>query len=71
MTDDVQRSLGRIEGKLDQMLANQLAHDEDDKKRFDNYSRRIGSLERSRAAVWGAVVAVKAVVAIGFWKLFS
>lgn len=46
MSDDVQRSLGRIESKIDNLLDNQRSHDE-----------RITSLEgdrnRAKGALWG------------------
>jgi len=52
---ELQRALGRVEGKLDQALANFLNHD----GRMDEFDKRVGSVEKK--VYWfsgaGAVVA--------------
>jgi hypothetical protein len=62
MADEVQRTLGRIESKLDSVLEKQDEH----KQRLDNHGARIGGLERWRAWTLGAAVAIGAM-----WSLIS
>jgi hypothetical protein len=57
MSDDIQRTLGRIESKLDAVIKDR----DEDKNRLDNHGNRIGALERWQARVVGAV----AIVAFG------
>lgn len=60
MTDtDIQRVLGRIEGKQDAVL--EAMKDMKAKQVID--STRIGSLERSRAGLWGSIITAKAFLA--------
>lgn len=55
-TDDIQRTLGRLEAKLETLCAI--------KETQRQHGARIGSLERSRSWVIGAAAAVSA--AVGF-----
>lgn len=57
MSDEVQRSLGRLEGKLDAAL-----------EKMDNHEPRIARLERWQAWTFGAAGAVGVVVGV-FWKI--
>ena len=58
---DIQRALGRIEGKQDAMLV-QLERGTD---RMDKHDKRIGSLERSRHWVTGVAAGIGALIGIG------
>lgn len=62
MADEVQRALGRIEGKLDSVLTDRA----EDQKRLNNHSNRIKSLELWRSWTIGACAAVGAL-----WAIFS
>jgi hypothetical protein len=70
MSDDVQHSLGRIEGSLEviqQMLGEHLKEDD---KRFAKTDERLRKIENSsaRAAGAGAVVGTIAGVVAGLFK---
>jgi hypothetical protein len=60
--EDIQRSLGRIEGQLVEMNKHLSSHFEEDKVRFAGYSGRIKSLEMTRAWLWGSVLTAKALI---------
>ena len=59
-TNDIERTLGRIEGKLDGMIDDR----KEDKQRLDNHGNRIGSLERWQARVLGISAAALFIVGI-------
>jgi hypothetical protein len=48
---ELQRGLGRVEGKLDQVLQHLEAHFEDDKERFASLDGRLAKVEKK---VWYA-----------------
>ena len=58
---DIQRSLGRIENKVDTALAWQRSHVEDDRAQFEGMRKEIRivqmqqAAQRGRARVWGLV----------------
>jgi phage shock protein A len=54
MADDIQRTLGRLESKLDAVLATQNTTND----RLNNHSARISVLERWQSKVLGAVAIV-------------
>lgn len=56
MSDEIQRSLGRIEGKLDMTLdkINSL------EKKQENDSVRVGSLETTRTYAFGVIATISA-----------
>lgn len=60
MSDEVQRSLGRIEGKMDQALTWMRDHAADDKARFDDISKRLGSVEKKTWTTGGIISLVVA-----------
>jgi hypothetical protein len=62
---DVQRSLGRIEGKTDQILSEITKHETHDEIRFNSMEKRLGSLERK---IWYAS-GVAAVIVLVLSKL--
>ena len=60
MSDEVQRSLGRIEGKMDRSLDWMTQHSIEDKAEFNRLSERIGRVERKTWAAGGVVSVVVA-----------
>ena len=62
MSDEVQRSLGRIEGKLDKLDDMLAAHLADDTQRFNRVNDRIGRVERKAYAASGVIAIVSAYV---------
>ena len=72
MSDDVPQALGRIEGKLDQVIDSFKEHRDDDKRRFsevfgvlDKHSAAINQAKGAKAAVLAAAgVAGGAVAAL-------
>jgi len=58
MTDEVQRSLGRIEGKLDSMLDAQSDH-----------ATRLASVERYTNRIAGALVLVTAIIPVAIFLI--
>ncbi len=61
---EIQRGLGRVEGKLDQVIVNQTHHESSDEsrfaeidKRFDRYENRQRLVER-KLYIWTGAVAV-------------
>lgn len=59
MSDEVQRSLGRIEGKLDGLL-----------EKIDTHETRISALEAWKAWTFGAAAAAGVIVGV-VWKVIS
>jgi hypothetical protein len=61
--DSIERTLGRIEEKLDNLAAATLP-------RLNNHSERLGSLERGRAWLYGAVATTGFIVGLvlTLWK---
>jgi hypothetical protein len=66
MSEDVQRTLGRLEGKLDQFLS-KLA---DESKRTDNHDKRLLKLERWQAWTFGAAASA-GLCAAAVFKIYS
>ena len=60
MSDDIQRSLGRIEGKLDMTLDNIVSLE----KKHDGVIQRVGSLEDTRNYAFGALAVVAGVFGV-------
>lgn len=60
MADDVQRTLGRIESKVDSLLEKQDEH----KARLDNHGQRIGKIERWQSWTLGACAAIGVVAGL-------
>lgn len=60
MSDEVQRSLGRIEGKLDQTLEMMNSHFEDDRTNFKEVHTRLGKVERKTYYAGGIISLVVA-----------
>jgi hypothetical protein len=57
MSDNIERALGRIEGKLDAALSSIDDRQEAQDKRLDNHGARIGGLEVWKARVLGIAAA--------------
>lgn len=51
MTDSLERALGRLEGKVDQILAGQAAHDE----RLTRADERLTRVERWQSKIAGGI----------------
>jgi hypothetical protein len=66
MSDEVQRALGRIEGKLDSVLEKQESHSD----RLDNHGNRLGKLERWQSYTLGAGAAAGVLVG-ALWTILS
>jgi hypothetical protein len=66
MSDEVQRSLGKIEGKLDQVLLTIAA----DTRRVDGHDKRLIKLERWQAWTLGAAASA-GVCAAAVFKIYS
>ncbi len=62
---EVQRSLGRIEASVEAARQDIAEHREESNKRADHHSKRLGSLEKTRARILGAG-SVVTVLATGF-----
>ena len=59
MDNEILIALGRLEGKVDALIARQAIHDEE----LDRHDKRLRDLEQSRAWVLGAAAVVGAVAA--------
>ena len=66
MSDEIQRALGRVEGKLDSLIATMKDHLADDSRNFAEVNARIGRVERKVYWFPGAWAAVGAAVAAMF-----
>ena len=62
MSDEVQRSLGRIEGKLGELKDLISVHLVDDNKRFSEIGDRLGRVERKTYASAGVVSLITAFI---------
>lgn len=62
MSDEVQRSLGRIEGKLGEVKDLLTVHLADDTKRFSDIGDRLGRVERKTYASAGVVSIITAFI---------
>lgn len=62
MTQDVQRSLGRIEGKLDALVASLQAHVEDDAENFTKLGSGVSKLNTIIYKAVGGALAIGAIV---------
>lgn len=60
MSDEIQRAVGRIEGKLDSLLETMKAHVADDDRNFADVNARIGKIEKKVYWFTGAWAAVGA-----------
>lgn len=72
MSDGVEQLLGRIDGKLDQVIASFKEHREDDTRRFaevndrlEDHAKDINKAKGAKAAVFAAAAAISGVVGIG------
>lgn len=61
LDDSVERTLGRIEGKLDAVLAQAEQHETLDNTRFGEVFNRLGGMERWQAKVVGISLALGAI----------
>lgn len=65
---EIQRSLGRVEGKLDQIIAGITSHEQYDKDRFQEVHEQLDSINKRTATVerkfWYATGAVAAITFI-------
>lgn len=59
MDNEILIALGRLEGKVDALIARQAIHDEE----LDRHDKRLRDLEQSRAWLLGAAAVVGAVTA--------
>lgn len=62
--NNIERTLGNIEGKLDTALEYIKESQQSQNVRLDNHGTRLGVLERSKAYVLGIAAATSAVVGI-------
>ncbi len=69
MSDGIERTLGRIEQAVTDTQKDVHDLKEDMGKRLDNHTGRLGSLEKSRARLWGAgsVFSTLTLGVIGYW----
>jgi hypothetical protein len=58
MNEEIQRSLGRLEGKLDSLITEIKQHFEDDKKNFSSIDTRIQKVEKKIYYASGFVAAL-------------
>jgi len=63
MTDNFQRDLGRVEGKLDSLIATVSADIAERKSQVADLQKRVGSLENRQYYFMGGGSVVSAVVA--------
>lgn len=59
MDNEILIALGRLEGKVDALIARQAIHDEE----LDRHDKRLRDLEQSRAWMLGAAAVIGAVAA--------
>ena len=59
MDNEILMALGRLEGKVDALIARQAIHDEE----LDRHDKRIRDLEQSRSWLLGGAAVVGAVAA--------
>ena len=59
MDNEILIALGRLEGKVDALIARQAVHDEE----LDRHDKRLRDLEQSKAWLLGASAAVGALAA--------
>ncbi len=59
MDNEILIALGRLEGKVDALIARQAIHDEE----LDRHDKRLRDLEQSRAWILGAAAVIGAVAA--------
>ena len=72
--NDIQRSLGRLEGKLDQLIGSMTHHVERDEELFAALEKRLGSVEKkiwygSGIAAVGTFILAKISFGLGFFKV--
>lgn len=67
MSDEIQRALGRIEGKLDEITTLQKTST----YRLNDHSRRIGMLERWQSKLLGAFAVVSLLIAAALRLAFK
>jgi hypothetical protein len=60
--DEIQRSLGRLEGKLDILITEIKQHFEDDKKNFSSIDTRIQKVEKKIYYASGFVAAIAFII---------
>jgi hypothetical protein len=59
---EIQRSLGRLEGKLDSLILEIKQHFEDDKKNFSSIDTRVQKLEKKVWYASGFVAAIAFII---------
>lgn len=64
MSDEIQRSLGRIEGKIDGLEQAIKQHFEDDKVNFGNIRKDIGNIQKKTWFGAGTVAAAASMVTL-------
>jgi len=70
MTDDLQRSMGRVEGKLDSLLEAFGNAQTNTDKRFEGHDKRLSAAERRiwmASGAWAFVMATASYV-VGWFK---
>jgi hypothetical protein len=71
MTDDVQRSLGRIEGKLDGLLERLQEHTAEDAVNFKELRESIGTIN-AKIQFWsGGIALIVSAISVGATELAS
>lgn len=60
MSDSIERGLGRIEGKVDQLLTQFSNHADEDDERFKDVTSQLEGLRLWRATVIGGSLALSA-----------
>lgn len=64
--EELQRSMGRVESKVDQVLAGLSAHVKDDNTHFDHLDKRVSGLEKK--VYWASGIGALAVFLISNFK---
>jgi tetrahydromethanopterin S-methyltransferase subunit G len=54
---EIHRGLGRVEGKLDQVMGGQISHEAEDTNRFEQVNSRLAQVEK-KLYIWGGAIAV-------------
>lgn len=68
MSDEVQRTLGRVESKLDALVETMIRHLDDDKENFASVKGRVSKMEKKIywfSGAWAAAGAIAAYLVKG------